>query len=199
MSDPGENTEAPGWAAIDRAFAGLYPAVEPQHFGAVPVALGGGVDGVSVFPADRHWHFVTYGLTELYEKQADSLPDQSGQGYELTFRVPRREEDDVPPRWALNLVDQVAKSAWRGTGYEPGHRLQCGPITGDEECRLIALAFTVDPELPETIQGPNGRFVFLQMVGITAEELDEMKASSTPAVLGRLQDGNPRLVTDPAR
>jgi Suppressor of fused protein (SUFU) len=39
----------------------------------------------------------------------------------------------------------------------------------------------------------------LQMVGVTFSELQEMKASSTEAVLRRLAERDPQLRTDPAR
>ena len=35
----------------------------------------------------RHWHFVTYGFSELFGKSQDNSPDKSGFGFELTFRV----------------------------------------------------------------------------------------------------------------
>ena len=45
---------------------------------------------------------------------------------------------------------------------------------------------------------PFGRYQFLQMVGITAGELEEMKASSTDTVLQRLASDDELLRTDPA-
>ena len=52
--------DAPGWDSIDAAFAESYPGVEPYHVApALPSALGGALDGISAFPADDRWHFVT--------------------------------------------------------------------------------------------------------------------------------------------
>jgi len=33
-----------------------------------------------------HWHIVGYGMSELYAKETDD-PEESGWGFELTFRV----------------------------------------------------------------------------------------------------------------
>lgn len=87
---------APGWDAIDAALARLYPGVEPWHVAPdVPTRLGGDdpLHGISAYRRDDpvpHWHLVTYGMSELYEKVSDD-PDYSGWGFELTLRVvPRR-------------------------------------------------------------------------------------------------------------
>ncbi|MFV2172583.1 suppressor of fused domain protein [Actinomadura sp. LOL_016] len=53
------------------------------------------LDGISVYPrADPvpHWHFVSYGMSELYEKTSSNA-DESGWGFEFTFRLVRD-----PPR-----------------------------------------------------------------------------------------------------
>ena len=49
-----------------------------------------------------------------------------------------------------------------------------------------------------TIATPNGR-LNLQLVGVTAQEKAEMLAASTAQVLARLAEGDPLLITDPAR
>jgi suppressor of fused len=80
-----------------RALAKLYPGIEPFHVAPGPGPYpGGGVQGISAYPAEGHWHLVTYGLSELYVKESANL-EESGFGYELTFRIPRHEEQDRPP------------------------------------------------------------------------------------------------------
>ena len=63
---------APGWDAIDRACARVYPdQEEPSHHFAslIKWRLGGEgpLDGISVYVGGGYWHLVTYGLSELYE------------------------------------------------------------------------------------------------------------------------------------
>ncbi|MEU8122420.1 suppressor of fused domain protein [Spirillospora sp. NPDC049024] len=64
--------------------------------------------------------------------------------------------------------------------------------------RFRAVAFTADPELPP-IDSPFGSAQFLAVVGITVEEMERMKASTTAAVLSELAAHSPMLVTDPTR
>ena len=87
---------APGWDAITAAAAALHGAAEEVHRAPVPgPAFGGGVQGISAYRAPDHWHFVTYGLSELYDKIGDD-PTTSGWGYELTLRTPADDASVVP-------------------------------------------------------------------------------------------------------
>ncbi len=195
----GPGDDAPGWEAIDRAVDVLYPGVEPHHVAPVlgpQFSRDETLQGLSAYPASDHWHLITYGLSELYTKESDD-PDRSGWGYELTIRV--RPKTTEPPRWASTLLDQIAKAtALEGLVFGVGHRLDAmKPIDGDRS-PFGAVAFALDPQLQE-IDTPNGRLQLLQLVGITLEELEEMKATSSKAVLDRLARVDPLLVTDPAR
>ena len=87
-------SRAPGWDAIDEALAGAYGDQEPKHYGTIiKYSLGGPdpLDGVSVYEhagPPAHWHYVSYGLSELYQKESEDL-ELSGWGIELTFRLVR--------------------------------------------------------------------------------------------------------------
>lgn len=87
-----ENTDdsAPGWEAIDAEFDRLYPdQPKPLHYGTVLKYMLGGpdpLDGISVYDAGDFWHFVSYGLSELYTKESED-PEYSGYGIELTFKL----------------------------------------------------------------------------------------------------------------
>jgi suppressor of fused-like protein len=191
-----ESRDAPGWDSIDAAFAEVYPGVEPHHVAPeLPTALGGALDGISAYAADDRWHLVTYGLTELYEKESDD-PDVSGWGYELTLLTPRTDE---PPAWAFELLLAVAtQTAEGGMVFDIGHRLDTGhDITGGES-PLTAVAFC-EERLVTPSAFPFGRYKLLQLVGITAAELADMQASSTRQGLDLLLDRDPLLRTDPGR
>lgn len=200
-SEEPEEPEAPGWDAIDAVFDELYAGVEPVHVGYVPgLSFGSGLQGCSAYRAEDHWHYVTYGLTELWDKSAEADPEISGWGYEFTLRAPLQAGDDAPPQWPFNLLEQLAKTTNHGGSvYEVGHRVDLRqPITG-EPTGLTALAITRDPEIPELVDSPNGAFALLQVIGITADELAQMKDSGTATVLKELAVGNPLLITDPKR
>ena len=190
---------APGWDAIDRVLRDVYGSQTPKHVGYVPgLHLGSGLQGTSAFDAGDHWHYVTYGLTELWQKDEDADPLVSGWGYELTFRVV--EDGPEPPAWPFTLLEGIARhTRFERRPFLAGDRLETsGPITGSTDTRLTALAFTFDPRLPGT-RSLNGSFEFRQMVGITDDELLEMRSKSTETVLERLRRTNMLLVTDPAR
>jgi len=189
--------DAPGWDAIDAAMKAVHGDVEPVHKGLAPgVAFGAPLQGISAYAEADHWHFVTYGLTELFAKGSE-VAEISGFGYELTMRVPRAAE---PPDWPFRLLANVAAAARAGNVFAAGHRLQVGgPITGEASCAMQAVAFVPDPSLPASAPSPHGRFEFYALVGITPDELAEMQASSTAEVVARLAKSNPLLITDPAR
>jgi suppressor of fused-like protein len=192
---------APGWDAIDVALARLYPGVVPVHLAPFPGAHmpGGGVQGISAYPAEDHWHLVTYGLSELFEK-VSRQPEISGWGYELTIRAAREPDDEEAPQWAFNLLERLARVTQADKHrYRVGDRIELGgPLDGQPETRIVALTVVVDTQLG-TIVTPNGAVQFRQVVGITANELDFLRAGSVELVLEHLTEGNPLLVTDVRR
>ena len=200
-------TDAPGWDAIDAALDPLYPGMEPRHVGYHPPKgfVGGALQGCSAYPAAGHWHYITYGLSELYEPDPEDDPEWSGWGFELTCRVVRGAEDELP-MWPFTILNELAKHVNANKVIlEPGHRYNMQqPITGHPHLPdapptdLMVWAFTLDPQLGR-IDTPNGKVDFLQVVGFTSQEKAEMLATSTADVLGRLAEDNPLLITDPGR
>ena len=62
---------ASGWDAITEACENIYPTQKnPKHYGTLINWKFGGNDpleGISIYDGGSFWHFVTYGLSELYE------------------------------------------------------------------------------------------------------------------------------------
>ena len=179
----------PGWDAIDGAVRRLYGAAEPKHWGTlIAWALGGPdpLDAVRCWEADGHWHFVSYGLR--------------ARGFELTFRLARRPRETAPPEWAVARLQALARYVFRsGNDLCAGEHVDLnGALGGDDGTQLRAVAFTDDPELG-AIDTPHGRVRFVQLVGVTLDELEAMKDWSTEGVLSLLEQRSPKLVTDPAR
>lgn len=192
------NSSAPGWAAIETTVEAVVPTQQLLHWGTNTLPGQDGVYGLSAYRTDEeHWLLVTFGLTELFSKQSED-PQWSGWGFELTMRIPAG--DTKPPPWSLNLLQQLGKYVYSsGRPLEVGHRMQPGgPITGRPDTSLTAIAFTEDPQLG-TIDTPHGKVQFLQVVGITDDELARMKRSSTTEVLSELATSSPLLVTDVTR
>ncbi|MCM1256839.1 MAG: suppressor of fused domain protein [Roseburia sp.] len=71
-----EEIEALGWDAITAEFERIYPdQKKPKHYGTlIGWALGGNdpLDGISIYDGGDYWHFVSYGMTELYEKEEEN-------------------------------------------------------------------------------------------------------------------------------
>jgi len=203
-----DDDRSPGWEAIDEALAGVYGNVEPKHYGTVVGWRVGGpdpLDGVSIYESTAfdvaHWHYVGYGLTELHEKESENA-EESGWGFELTFRL-RRDSDaaDVePPIWPINLMQNLARYVFEsGATFAPGHHMSAnGPIAVGKPTDLTALLFVGDPQLePRTT--PHGRMQFVQIVGVTDDELAAAKAWSTKGIVALLSKRTPGWVTDLAR
>jgi hypothetical protein len=191
---------APGWDAIEDAVRERFACgQEPLHWSTGLLPGQDGPYGISAYPLPGVWFFLTFGLSELFHKESNDA-DISGWGFELTMRTPRAAGEDQPPQWPLRLLNRLGTYVFSAASpFAAGHRMAPGgAITGADDTRLTALAFTLDPDL-ESISTPNGSVEFLQVVGITDDELAQMKASSTTAVLEALATQNPKLVTDPSR
>lgn len=162
------------------------------------------LDVITGHVVDHHWHLVTYGLSELESKQSDDA-EHSGWGFELTLRVPDPAET---PSWGVDLLNNLAAYVWtQGHPFAAGDHLDLrGPIKLGADTAITAAAVVDDPGLG-TLDGPFGRVEFLQLVGLTADELEACRAWSTAGVIDllaaddpwlRTRLGRPSLFDDPA-
>lgn len=205
MPDEPDYTEAPGWDAIDAALYPIYGDREPYHVGTVvPYSLGGPdpIHGISAYKNLEpvpHWHFVTYGLSELWAKESTD-PEVSGFGFELTFRPTCERGAKKPPNWALNFLQNLGRYVFEtGNVFGVGHTLPLnGPIEEDSSTLIHAVSFAHDPQLPP-IHTPNGRVEFLQIVGLTMDELEAISSWNATAFLNQRRDDDPLLLTDLSR
>lgn len=203
MCDDTEVTQA-GFDAISNAMRQLYPGQEGIYYGTIiPAFLGGNdpLDGVEVWKSEHgipHWHYVTYGFTELFDKESDD-PKESGYGFELTFRL-KREDEEQPPVWPVSLLQNLARYVFSsGNVFGPGHHMNAnGPIALETDTRLTAMGFRMDPELGE-LNTPNGHMSFLQVVGMTEDEMDAMMCWDGKQFLRALSELLPLCITDLAR
>ena len=167
--------DAPGRDAIARTLDALYEGRQPRTYeNANPWSRGGDdpLDAISVWERAapiRHWHYVSYGLSDLYTKKSTS--SASGHGFELTLRVVAQQGELEPPLWPMHLLQSLARYVYRsGVGFHDGHRMSAnGPISLGSPTPLCSMAFTFDRELP-AINTPNGSVAFLQVVGLTLDE-----------------------------
>lgn len=199
------SSDAPGWDAIDAVFDALYPDQKsPLHYTGSPVPFmlpDKPLQGISVYKATRerpHWHLVTYGFSELYDKEWEDQT-RSGFGFELTMRLVR--ENDDPPIWAVGLLQKIAAYVLKsGRSFAAAHKMRVGgPIKHDAATDLTALLFVEDPQAPP-IDTPNGRLEFLQIVGITADEAERgLTEEGHHALMRGLGTASPLFITDLGR
>jgi hypothetical protein len=196
---------SPGWDAISAAVAPLYPDQEPKHVGTLIKWMLGGpdpLDGISAWKRllpVPHWHFVSYGLTELYGKDCED-PAVSGFGFELTFRLACDPAEENPPIWAFSLMQNLARYVFEsGNTLNHGEWMNAnGPIAQGTETLLHSLAFVSDPELP-AIDTPHGRVAFIQIVGLTLDEEAAAKRWEPPKLLDAVLPYMPLWTTDLSR
>lgn len=203
-----EEERPEGWDAITAAFECLYPGQPNPPHRAPKISRmyllsedAAAFDGVSAYDAGGHWHFVTYGLTELYAKENDD-PEWSGFGYEFTFKLPKLSE--LPPLWAFDLLDAIGRQVWKGARFEAGHWIELGPLDGRPETPQTAAIVLRDPAFPQPLDTPHGKVEFLLLLGVEdayrqqvqqAYEASEAGAGWEAPVVAQLRAENPDLVT----
>ncbi len=209
----GDDGWAPGWLAIDDAFAALYPGVTPAHLGAElhARAMWGGqeyIDGYSIFPNPHGYqHLLTYGMSTLYANEAAFGGEFSGWGYEMTMKVRAEGPDDC--RWAVNSLSNLGRYTYTTKRWFEPYQFISGqgrPLRADTDTRLTSYLVVPDTEVPG-IDTVHGRVEFLQLVGITQADLDWVAGDSPDGARERAQDlaarmvasGNTHLVTDLSR
>jgi hypothetical protein len=204
-----KDDDAPGWDCIDKALLKIYPENNVRHYPplcGVHYMAGGSdpIDGAGIYDSENqlfHRHIISYGMSELYYNEDAAGKDFSKWGFEFTFRLLPFEDDKTDPLWAVQVMNNLARYVFEsGKWFEPFHFLPAnGPIRTDTNTEIWGLAFVEDPELGK-IETPHGEVTFLQMVGITKNELDILLKnpvlSAVEKVLNELKKDNPLLITD---
>lgn len=178
---------SPGWDAIDAVFDRLYPDAQnpfqpgsdgPLHFGTlISWDLGGKdpLDGISVYDAGDFWHFVTYGLSELYEKESED-PDVSGWGFEFTLKLKKSGDMDADYQ-EIQCIAGILQSLARltfdeGEIFQPGEYIYTGQTQGIDAAASSALTgFITALDEAGEIDTPNGHLQFVELIGVTDAEL----------------------------
>jgi len=156
------------------------------------------LDGISAYVGDRppHWHYVTFGFSELDEKQTEN-PEVSGWGFELSFRLRKTGGEHEPPLWPVMFLQKLARYVFNtGQPFDHAHYIQWGgPICKESPTALEALVFSDDKVLGQ-VSTPNGIVKFLSVIGITAGEHTFAQNNDSEELLRRLLEGNLLGVVD---
>ena len=178
-----EEAGAEGWDAITRECERIYPEqTEPLHYGTLVSWQFGGKDpltGISVYDGGDCWHFVTYGLSELYEKETDDK-NISGYGMEFTFKLSKdscvNEEAEI--KCICGILQSIARITFtRGEIFQAYEYLYTGQTQGiDVEMKSNITGFITIPDTKSSsITTPNGTVDFVEFIGATNEELLALK------------------------
>ena len=109
-----DEIKAEGWDAITAECERVYRfQFNPKHYGTLIKWKFGGndpLDGISIYDGGDYWHFVTYGLSDLYEKETD-IEEISGYGMEFTFKLKKEglEDEEAEIKNICGLLQQIAR------------------------------------------------------------------------------------------
>ncbi|MBS5143980.1 MAG: suppressor of fused domain protein [Butyricicoccus pullicaecorum] len=187
-----------GWDAITQTFLHLYPnQTDPVHYAPmISYRLGGDdpLDGISIYDGGSFYHFVTYGLSELYEKESNQ-PEYSGFGFELTLKVAKdgirkreREQKNI-----CGILQTIARMSFEsGDIFMPGEYIYTGQTSGMDADGTSQITGFITMEDPiGTIKTPNGTVQFVQLVGATNTELQMLihKEKTVLDILAQIPEG----------
>lgn len=167
-----------GWDAITEAFEKLYPGQEdPLHFAAlIPWRLGGNdpLQGISVYDGGDYWHFVSYGLSELYEKESEDK-EWSGYGFEFTLKLKKAglADEDAEIKTVCGIFQTLARLSFQnGEIFQHDEYIYTGQTMGMDNRQLSKLTgfITAWDEAGEIVT-PNGKVQFVKLIGATDTEL----------------------------
>lgn len=174
-----EELPAPvGWDTITAAFDKLYPGEEnPHHFGnLIPWRLGGPnpLQGVSAYDGGDYFHFVSYGLSDLYEKEGTD-PEYSGYGLEFTLKLRKKGLGDEMQelQCIVGIFNSLARLTFEnGEQFYPDEYIYTGQQQGfDRNQRSKLTGFITALDEAGTIDTPNGKVDFVKLIGATDAEL----------------------------
>uniref|UniRef100_A0A915KQS0 Suppressor of fused homolog n=1 Tax=Romanomermis culicivorax TaxID=13658 RepID=A0A915KQS0_ROMCU len=218
-----------GLNAIYGTLCKLYPRQNnpPQITAKKKWWLGGSdpLDFVSVYinkgdpqrNVPSHWHYVSMGFSDLYgdgriypKNNDPSKP--SGQGYELTFRLLRDDQDvdsfengisvwSDPPVWPAAVMQQMARWAFNDTRFSVGEAITWHvPLDGSSQSSGVRHLLLVDDEQLPPISTQNGYVQFIQLYGIFIEEVTAVQRWNGREIARLLkshyQTGGPYLITN---
>ena len=170
---------SPGWDAIENECKRVYPnQTNPIHYGTlISWDLGGDdpLEGISVYEGEDYYHFVTYGLSELYEK-VSSNKDVSGYGMEFTYKLKKGcyENLESEIKGMCKIFQTVARFTFLDNEiFNENEFIYTGQIQGLDARGISKITgfITILDTSFNTIDTPNGKVKFVEFIGATDDEL----------------------------
>lgn len=140
-------------------------------------------DGISIYDGGDYWHFVTYGLSELYEKE-NRNKKISGYGKEFTFKLKKGdyEDEEAEIRCICGILQAIARITFNsGERFKAYEYLYTGQTQGidTKQCSNITGFITIPEKDVPSIMTPNGKVDFAAFIGATDAELKALQAKET--------------------
>jgi hypothetical protein len=167
-----------GRDAITKRFLELYPSQNPPAYYDISADTSAqfALDGIGVYECAAYHHFITYGLSELYEKRSSDW-EYSGYGFELTMRLkksPLIDEREIVRVCAVlkSLALYIRQNDFIVRPYE---HIYLGFKNGiDTHARSKITGFVTVLDDAGEINTPNGKVEFVQLIGATDKELQAL-------------------------
>ncbi len=146
-----------------------------------------------------HWHYVVSGMAD--PKKAEAAAGASGLGYELTFRLKRQPDEDGAPTWPVTALQEMGWGIFKANmRLAPGHYIRRRRVItgGSPKTELKGYYLIADPRVGK-VECDSGSIYFLQLVGITEEELLECESGEPDEMESVLVARSPLGITDLSR
>lgn len=171
-----------GWDAITEIFEKVYPGQKnPLHYTTkIPWELGGNdpLQGISVYDGGDYYHFVSYGLSDLYDK-SNKDDKYSGYGMEFTLKLKKMNYTDLDKELKniAGIFQQLARTTFmKGELYKPFEYIYTGQDKGIDymqKSKITGFITVLDEEVG-FINTPNGIVEFVELVGAYNSELERI-------------------------
>ncbi|XP_071542344.1 suppressor of fused homolog isoform X2 [Panulirus ornatus] len=154
-----------------------------------------------------HWHYVSFGCSDLHGDgrvhEATGPECPSGFGFELTMRLKREDGEKNPPTWPAAIMQALAKYVFQSESVLcVGDHVSWHCPLDNSESRVQHMLMGEDPQLG-SVTTPNGSVQFVQIVGVTTEELRAAQHWNGVGVLDIMKRmpsaGGPWMLTDMRR
>lgn len=172
-----------GFDAITKECERIYPNQNnPKHYGTLIGYNFCGkdpLDGISIYDGGNYWHFVTYGLSELYDKKSE-IKEISGYGMEFTFKLKKDnyQDEEKELKNICGILQEIAKITFtKNEIFKEYEYLYTGQEEGIDYKSLSNITgfITVPDDKFNEISTPNGKVKFIEFIGVTDKELKAIK------------------------
>jgi|RhiMethySRZTD1v2_1073278.scaffolds.fasta_scaffold10065_2 suppressor of fused protein SUFU len=146
-----------------------------------------------------HWHYVVSGMAD--PGKATAKAGASGVGYELTFRLVRQAGEDEAPTWPVTALQEMGWGIFKANmRLAPGHYIRRRRvITGGNPQTKLQGYYLIEDRRLSRLECDSGSIYFLQLVGITDEELLQCEAGEPDEMEAELLARSPLGITDLSR